>query len=490
LTAKRTIKLSGEYCTSTASIYNVPIRILLVIDTSRSMEINDPAGYRGQAAADLITAMSGTDQDVAFGLIEFNTGANQLTDGFMSDPAALTAALNGLNKKEGFTNYLAALGLARTMIHEDLVKVAEQIRLAEENGEDTRYMRPWYFVVFLSDGIPRMPGGVLQSTESILFEVEELMDVPEEALGITLHTAFLGAQDDEQRPEAEALLKKMAEAGHGTYFSFEKGEEIDFSIFDFEVKRLYDIKQFLVFNRSAILVEDLVLADSDGDGLDDVTEDELGSDPTICDTDGDGLGDGFEHRSALDPVEINYACDAEAEMDTDRDGLSNCEEIFLNFDKLRFDTDGDMFPDGLEFFSNANPGDVGDVFEDLDFDTVITADEIRQRTNPIRHDAEIHEYYAYSFELKRTFDRDSGKVCYRFNVGNVTLANTLATEDRQAGVNQVVFYFIESPEDDAEKLFMLHELIVPIEFKQGRKADLDIGVLDFEMIASQEAREE
>jgi len=52
-------------------------------------------------------------------------------------------------------------------------------------------------------------------------------------------------------------------------------------------------------------------ADSDGDGVDDCTEDELGTDPDLADTDGDGYSDGEEVDCVSDPLdaaEVCYAC--------------------------------------------------------------------------------------------------------------------------------------------------------------------------------------
>lgn len=52
-------------------------------------------------------------------------------------------------------------------------------------------------------------------------------------------------------------------------------------------------------------------ADSDGDGVDDCTEDELGTDPELADSDGDGFTDGEEADCVSDPLdatEVCYAC--------------------------------------------------------------------------------------------------------------------------------------------------------------------------------------
>jgi len=464
------------YCTSDSNSYGVPIRILLIIDTSRSMELNDPTGGRGQAAARLISTLGGSGSDVAFGLIGFNTSATQLTDGFINDAASLTSALSALNTQQGFTNYLDALGVAKTMVDGDLAKVADAMHAAEAQGTDTRYMRPWYFVVFLSDGIPRMPGGILQSADDILFEVSQLMDVPKEAMGITLYTAFLGAADDAERPQAEVLLKQMAEVGQGSYFSFERGEDLDFSIFDFKIKRLYEMKRFLAYNRNARFYNDIVQPDSDGDGLSDLEELERGTDPLAVDTDGDGFGDGYEIRTARDPLVSDRACDQDARLDTDRDGLNDCEEKFLNADKLRFDTDGDLFPDGLEFMVGLNPGDPRDLYADPDFDGTQSGDEILQATDPTIDDRELWPRFAYLLRMQPHFDESKGATCYDFSIANVTIVDTRRTEERPAGLNDIVIQTVESPQDDPQKQFTLNRIIVPVSFaRMGGKRAVEIG---------------
>ncbi len=71
--------------------------------------------------------------------------------------------------------------------------------------------------------------------------------------------------------------------------------------------------------------------DSDKDGLDDVREKEIGTDPDKADTDGDGLIDGDE-------------------------------VIIWKTDPLKADTDGDKFPDGTEVKNGYNPLGAGKLF--------------------------------------------------------------------------------------------------------------------------------
>ncbi len=86
--------------------------------------------------------------------------------------------------------------------------------------------------------------------------------------------------------------------------------------------------------------------DSDGDGINDDREAELGTSPTNSDSDGDGLPDGLEVETGTNPVE----------NDTDGDGLRDGrEDENLNgvlddgeTDPRQVDTDGGGMPDGDE----------------------------------------------------------------------------------------------------------------------------------------------
>jgi hypothetical protein len=64
--------------------------------------------------------------------------------------------------------------------------------------------------------------------------------------------------------------------------------------------------------------------DTDGDGLTNAEERDLGSDPELADTDGDGLSDGEEAELGTDPVAV----------DTDGDGYSDASEVREDSDPL------------------------------------------------------------------------------------------------------------------------------------------------------------
>lgn len=82
----------------------------------------------------------------------------------------------------------------------------------------------------------------------------------------------------------------------------------------------------------------VVKCDSDGDGLLNDEEYELGTDPLNPDTDGDGLTDYEETLHGTDPLS----------SDTDGDGLLDGDEIRLGTDPLKVDTDGDLWDDPVD----------------------------------------------------------------------------------------------------------------------------------------------
>lgn len=83
--------------------------------------------------------------------------------------------------------------------------------------------------------------------------------------------------------------------------------------------------------------------DSDGDGLIDSVEAQLGTDPFDADTDDDGALDGDEVLLAG-----GGACPSPLAPDSDDDGLLDGDEILLGTMPCSGDTDGDGLPDALD----------------------------------------------------------------------------------------------------------------------------------------------
>ena len=89
--------------------------------------------------------------------------------------------------------------------------------------------------------------------------------------------------------------------------------------------------------------------DTDGDGLTDAEEQQLGTDQLKADTDGDGYTDKQEIDSGYDPLTVG------GKLDSDRDGLADPDEKCWGTDAHNPDTDGDGYLDGQEVVNGFDP---------------------------------------------------------------------------------------------------------------------------------------
>ena len=98
--------------------------------------------------------------------------------------------------------------------------------------------------------------------------------------------------------------------------------------------------------------------DDDDDGIETITENLIGTNPLIPDSDGDGISDAQEvgelHNKPIDSDSDGTidALDTEDSLDQDGDGLSNMLEAQLNTNPAKADTDGDGIDDAKEVGPN------------------------------------------------------------------------------------------------------------------------------------------
>ena len=142
---------------------------------------------------------------------------------------------------------------------------------------------------------------------------------------------------------------------------------------------------------------DFVYIDSDGDGLPDVYELELGTDILNPDTDGDGLPDGYEYFTLeTNPLKSDTDDNGvlDGNEDFDGDGLINLQEYLLGTNPFAFDTDNDGFSDNYEVTHKMNPL----VYNEILTDNSIIADINDNTVNDLEI-LNMDEYYPLEIEF-------------------------------------------------------------------------------------------
>jgi hypothetical protein len=91
------------------------------------------------------------------------------------------------------------------------------------------------------------------------------------------------------------------------------------------------------------------LADFDNDGLGNLAEVDMWTDPLDADTDGDGVMDGVELANSGDPLSDTDG-DPFYSGDSDGDGLSDVTEAGMGTSPTLWDSDGDGVNDGADAF--------------------------------------------------------------------------------------------------------------------------------------------
>lgn len=159
----------------------------------------------------------------------------------------------------------------------------------------------------------------------------------------------------------------------------------------------YSVKTIEVVEQESSQGQDLLLYDSlayypnsndsDGDGLSDIVELAMGTNPVLWDSNFNGIPDG------IDPDPLNPDSDGDGlpnamdpkpmvpNPDQDGDGVSNDQELAEGTNPLKADTDGDGLPDGMDpqpTVANA----------DQDGDGISNAQELLNGSNPLLADAD------------------------------------------------------------------------------------------------------
>lgn len=500
------LEVRTEFCTQPDEDVVYPVKVLFMMDQSTSFQCTDSGLVRFGAARQVVDSLlESPEAEIAF--VGFSSWSRQLA--FTRNRADIDAFLDPSGGLGPATDYQGSLSTA--------VKVLEQDML---DSGPALVARTRYSVVFLSDGVatPRcLPGcddgnqlpdsnfgicnydgdlnldlGLPEDTyvdfdglcpaynqpEQIVAKVRDIVALRDayDAGSVVFHSVFMfspqevvesvcpGAADSFGfvRDEALPIMRSMAEAGGGVFRDVDAADT-DENFLEFDIRSLQTpqaLVGYLATNQRSVLGADgAYLPDSDGDGLSDEDEAEIGTNIRNADSDpdaGDGYGDFLEHRlrsEGFDPLDAAIpAIPCDSSGDLDGDGLHDCEEARLKTDPREVDTDGDAIDDRSEVLAGLDPLRP-DALTDSDFDGIANIDELLGGTNPRAEDAELFrtqraKYVVNDLGRKAITPFGSNQVqdrrCYSVEASGLQLVTPQIASER--GVNQILIYAHERPE--------------------------------------------
>ncbi len=465
--------ISGDYKTNSPFDTSNPVKVLFAIDTSGSMNSADPSSLRIEAVKDFVDTYQ-TDDNLMFEVqlwnagVEFSTKNDLGQNGFSDDIDHINSTLDDARNGNG-TSYSESISEIQRNILNDI----------NEYGASS------YIVVFLSDGEPSVG---ITDTPSIVSMVSTLKEtvLSAGARGFQMNTFILG---ENPKTEYTSLMSEMALVGDGTFSVFSSAVDIDFvESIGIRVPVNHIIKSFNVYNYNVKQIDDVLLVDTDGDGLVDETEIKIGTDPYLPDTDFDGLSDFIEYTASsiadqFDPLVDEGYCTASDKLDSDSDNLTNCEEFVKETNPLLVDTDADGVPDHLEVLSGTNPNHAEGVW-DSDSDGRSDLEEVKLHTNVQASDDKSTRRYEYDYTTEylgyvavdsvnsdgtdlapnslnnASSDEESQARVkqYNFEVSNIRLMKTLETN----GTNTIGIWVGQVPEDSPQDPPTFHVFYVTL----------------------------
>ena len=435
-----------DYCTTNGSEIKSSLKFIFVVDRSGSNQMRydslgnalpgtDPDGDRRFNAIESFIQNFQEDPLVYWSLINFGTSAS-IARSFTNDKAGFMTFIQDQHARtkqidtDGWTNYLSALNSVNTLISNDLQAAAAKVPLISSN----------YVIFFISDGAPITSTG-MQDQNSILNKVNELAALqdkqPELIEALNFHTGFYFS-DASPDLVAKSLLLQMSIRGGGDALEFALGQVIDFNRFAIPTRiQRFELREVWIQNLNTVWWGDRLLLDTDKDGLPDKIEETFASGINNEDSDGNGVRDGVEYKLSGKPCrdaqcataasEPFFSCSALAKqstsliqfVDTDRDGLNDCEETALGSDYRLFDTNSDYVPDGfgydrgIEFLKGSN-----NILQDTDQDGVSNYYELKYNS-PVRvRNSAVLGLRQASMTVTKTEENEM-QTCYNIQVSNI-----------------------------------------------------------------------
>ncbi|MEZ4271921.1 MAG: hypothetical protein R3C68_10970 [Myxococcota bacterium] len=290
--------------------------------------------------------------------------------------------------------------------------------------------------------------------------------------------------------QAIPLMEQVADIGEGRFLQFNGGDSIDFVSINFDsIKQQRVVRSFYADNQGARLETNGLLSDTDFDGLSDQTEFAIGTDSRLADTDGDGYSDYLEWKlrgfafdandpclpalvddpnSGASPGNCNPAAPVNCMrgfpgpyLDTDSDGLNDCEERQLGTNTRNADTDQGWFARPFGFYLGLDPLR-WDADGDNDQDALTNAREIEWHLNPVIEQSQVAAREHYRYNRPKTGTSIDGRTCFDFGINNIDLTASgepevitqffAQTPGQRVGYNQIRLYIAENMSDDLSGL--------------------------------------
>jgi len=432
------VALTGRVCGDDPVSARFPVRLVLLVDQAQGPLFSelDPAGQRIVSLSGFVQrALGSTSTSVA--VVGYAGRARTLapaqtpnapgvaTPSFTRNPGELLAALSQLGIAEPCLaagqcrDWLEGLRSARALIEGDMASLPAGTRVLTQYIVVNVVAGPQAPVVDTTiDGQRCAADDVSCQRQREVAEVGALRDAIGDggAAGLRFHVIHLAAGSPEEVDQLAIGLRQVALAGRGLYQRIGAIGALDAGALDLlDVRTELRAKHLIVANVNSKPTVAGPAPDSDGDGLSDAEEATTGTRPDDPDSDDDGIGDYVEVLVGLRPLEAGtpVACaNVVPGRDTDRDGLSDCDERLLGTDPSLVDSDGDGAPDRLELVSQLDylhaDGDL-----DADGDGVANGVELQRRSDPRSDDRQAELTYGYRYEIE-----DEGIVEERF-VGRI-----------------------------------------------------------------------
>jgi hypothetical protein len=449
--ATSTFAVQGALCTP---VVPSPVRLVLALDASQSIALTDPNGTRAVAVSNLLSGLP-RDPDIGVAIALFRgSTVTWLTHGGQADFTPVTdldaAAIDQLRARilnftvgnGNFTDFVAPLSQIYGLLAQDLSR-----------HQGPRETLPRYQVVFLSDGAPS-PGqeDALLCGDAVR-RIRQLKDLAEDVTLSTVHVfepqlaacttdagvivqpacgfadlplgtcPALIVEQNSQR------LARMAELGGGTFHDFRDGAPVTLDLTFAPVHRRLVLDKLIAANLSVPAASPAGIVDSDGDGLLDAAEQTEGTQALVADSDGDGFSDGVEvffrsRGAALSPVRADPGCPSTLhDLDTDCDGLRDCDEQLIGSAANFVDSDADGVPDVVEYQLGSQPAS-RDLAGDPDQDARTTGEELAAHLDPQRAEVNPTTAYRTTFTQRAALEAD-GSQCWDFRVDDVRLTESL-----------------------------------------------------------------